>query len=963
MLWLGLINCYRRSHDRSGGYSNGKTNRNNCILPVYPGCGCSSLCCDGALINIELTPGRRLAGRYEIKERIGQSGKGVVFQAYDKKNGEDITIKVLFPGLLKNEYARKRFLAEVKLSCRLYHPNIVNQFEVKSDGEYYFITMELLKGQNLRQIMDARVKSRKRFTEKEVVHIARTVSGGLTYAHLKTAHRDIKPENIWVDEKGNYKIMDFGVSSLVRANSTTQSGAPISTCYMAPEQLKDSPNINDRVDQYSLGLLMYELLTREIPANRNKSVRVKHRKISKNVASIIQKMLRVDPAYRYQKMDEIRSALTEIESNISVPKVNSKVLGTVATITVGVAVALYTIPSGRLSELWDNIRPMSADVEQQQFSEAIQLVNEANSLIRRLGKAKNNLEAKIRNGEINIQQLKDVQRKARSDTKKIEIEQLLGNARFDLTHNQQLRNLTNTILYDDSRLLRSKGMVQTALSHIEGEERLKATELLKPVRTDLKRDLQQFGTAEDYLWAHEKLGRTQLIWQRYNQSYELQQPADIDQRKPAITRAEQLAKRGQLEEAIKQIDRLIQGYQKDHKSDQQLVKDRNRHRVQQAKTLKLEKEWKSYLAKQGLKITAGQQGLLKRSKADERIQLTRQDFKGAEVTGQKLQQTLTGFYATSKATISNAIQKRNMEIARKENADYEKALAAGKKAILGKDYGQALKQYRKALSYNPKDKETGKQLQQAIDRSSSELLKIYAPGIELVKISAGSFKMGNLSRDGSGNEKPAHKVTIKGFNLMKHEVTFDQYDTYVAETGNIWQIDENWGRGNLPVINVSWINATDYAKWLSHTTGYRFRLPSEAEWEYAARSGTTTKYPWGNSASHEKANYGKDNCCFGLIKGSDQWITTSPVGSFPANRFGVNDMHGNVREWVQDCWNPSYNGAPKDGSARVNGDCNKHVLRGGSWKSTPGNLRSATRDGNGTDRRNNSLGFRLLQDP
>jgi formylglycine-generating enzyme required for sulfatase activity len=131
---------------------------------------------------------------------------------------------------------------------------------------------------------------------------------------------------------------------------------------------------------------------------------------------------------------------------------------------------------------------------------------------------------------------------------------------------------------------------------------------------------------------------------------------------------------------------------------------------------------------------------------------------------------------------------------------------------------------------------------------------------------------------------------------------------------------------------VSWADAQDFARKLSERTGKAYRLPSEAEWEYAARAGSATAYPWGAKASHDFANYGRDECCAGLAAGKDRWEHTSPVGQFPANAFGLHDMLGNVWEWVQDAYHPDYAGAPADGSAwTVNADPSQRVLRGGSW--------------------------------
>ena len=198
--------------------------------------------------------------------------------------------------------------------------------------------------------------------------------------------------------------------------------------------------------------------------------------------------------------------------------------------------------------------------------------------------------------------------------------------------------------------------------------------------------------------------------------------------------------------------------------------------------------------------------------------------------------------------------------------------------------------------------------------------------------------------------------------MGKTEVTFAQYDKYVRATGKAKPNSSGWGRGSRPVINVSWDDAVAYAKWLSRQTGKTYRLPSEAEWEYAARAGSETKYPWGNKASHEQANYGKDECCDGLAKGKDRWVYTSPTGSFAVNGFGLSDMQGNVWEWTQDCWNGNYGGAPSDGSAWLTGGCEFRVLRGGSWGDNPMNFRSAIRYRGSANDRYGGLGFRLVQD-
>ena len=226
---------------------------------------------------------------------------------------------------------------------------------------------------------------------------------------------------------------------------------------------------------------------------------------------------------------------------------------------------------------------------------------------------------------------------------------------------------------------------------------------------------------------------------------------------------------------------------------------------------------------------------------------------------------------------------------------------------------------------------------------------------EMVVVPEGSFMMGSTA--GDGDERPVHEVTIaRPFAVGVHEVTFEGWDWCVSDggCGGYRPDDEGWGRGKRPVINVSWNDAKAYVRWLSGRTGKRYRLPSEAEWEYVARAGTKAAYWWGYAIGRNRANC--DGC-------GSRWDDeqTAPVGSFPANPFGLYDVHGNVWEWVEDCWNDSYHGAPSDGSAWESGNCSRRVLRGGSWFINPGFLRSADRVRDTSGGRSDLIGFRVAR--
>jgi formylglycine-generating enzyme required for sulfatase activity len=213
---------------------------------------------------------------------------------------------------------------------------------------------------------------------------------------------------------------------------------------------------------------------------------------------------------------------------------------------------------------------------------------------------------------------------------------------------------------------------------------------------------------------------------------------------------------------------------------------------------------------------------------------------------------------------------------------------------------------------------------------------------EMVVIPAGEFTMGSPSDEMYRGAEAQHRVTIPAsFAVSKYEITFDEWDACVADggCGGHRPDDQGWGRGKQPVINVSWNDAKAYVEWLSRKTGKQYRLPSESEWEYAARAGTTTSFSFGDTLTTDQANY--DGSPSGLNRQK-----TMPVGSFPANAFGLHDMHGNAWEWIEDCWSDEYIAeTPVNGAPFMRANCGGHVMRGGSWEDYSGDARAAARVG------------------
>jgi formylglycine-generating enzyme required for sulfatase activity len=255
---------------------------------------------------------------------------------------------------------------------------------------------------------------------------------------------------------------------------------------------------------------------------------------------------------------------------------------------------------------------------------------------------------------------------------------------------------------------------------------------------------------------------------------------------------------------------------------------------------------------------------------------------------------------------------------------------------------------------------------------------------------SGRFQQGSARAESGSSpfEKPLHWVMInRPLAMSTNAVTVDEFRQFIAATGRdmrgcdiydgTWKhhANSNWKSpgfpqsGKNPVTCTSWQDASAYAQWLSTKTGHPYRLPSASVWEYAARAGGAAIFPWnpdgsgacenGNVADQSAAHRYPGWSVFGC---KDGYVFTAPVGSFKSNAFGLNDMLGNVFQWTKDCWTADYVGAPIDGSARTDGNCAEHELRGGSWFRTPAYVRANYRNHFAADYRTSSVGIRLVRD-
>lgn len=301
------------------------------------------------------------------------------------------------------------------------------------------------------------------------------------------------------------------------------------------------------------------------------------------------------------------------------------------------------------------------------------------------------------------------------------------------------------------------------------------------------------------------------------------------------------------------------------------------------------------------------------------------------------------------------LPKGKYTIVLKKPIDEEKEYFASKSVFVGED---AMVRVKFELEKRPTAKAIEKAMKLAAEQLKSQGFEDKGSYIipPMVKINAGTFQMGSNEND---NEKPIHEVNIKNdFYMGKYEVTFAEYDKFCEDTNRKKPDDSGFGRGAKPVINVSWNDANEYAKWLSQKTGQNYKLPSEAQWEYATKAGTNTKYSFGDDANQFAQYAWQRYNSYDKEKNHPDYGTHN-VGSKKPNPWGLYDVHGNVWEWVDDWYVDNYKNTPRDEESNIKGEQKTKIVRGGSWRISGYAARSVSRITDSPTVTNYSLGFRL----
>ena len=896
------------------------------------------------------TPDHRLAlpqgtrvQDFEFHRVLGHGGFGITYLGWNIALDIPVAIKEYLPADLAMReqdmsvlpkssgdeadfhWGLDRFLDEARVMARFKHPNIVQvQHFFQAHGTAY-IVMEYVEGETLSDFL----KQRGTLTERELKNILLPLLAGLIEVHeAGILHRDIKPGNILLRAAdGSPVLVDFGAARQavgVRSRSVT---AVLTPGYAPIEQYSSRGHQGPWTDIYALGGVCYQALTGKVPEEAMDRIRqdplipITHSakgQATEAFLSAIDWSLRVEEADRPQGVRVWRSSLlgeedipepvtagTSIQTQQRPEQDKTQKTATRWLLTIGVLLLIGAGGWWGMQEYPGIFGQGSLDTPVVAKPEVpVEMPGETPQVVEteQTVDMVSALEETPLSGKAEAEQA--TPKKPALTLEETEVARLLAAAEADLKARRLTSPVGNNAWDNYVRVLE---LVPAHPDAVRGMERV------------IDSYMELFGTAveqEDFDQAESYLERIRTL--HPDSPSLLTGKKQLEDAKQArATRLAEEERQRQAEEAARQAE-----------LEQQRIANA------------IEEHWTAFEAAMQAEDLYEAAGIL--------VQI--RDL-NPEVPG----------LAAGEQCLADLERQLIEQIVEEQWVAFEAALE-------DEDLDEAADILGQIRDLNPEAPGLTEGEQRLADARQTALEREYAG--EMVDIPGGNFRMGDLSGEGDEDERPVHAVTVPAFRMGKYEVTFAQWDACVADggCGGYYPDDEGWGRGYRPVINVSWDDVQLFINWLNEKTGGKFRLPTEAEWEYAARAGSKTKYHFGNSESQlcSYANHADDSTEYSnRNKSCSDGISerTAAVGRYQPNSHGLYDMHGNVWEWVEDCYNDSYVGALSNGQARKSGDCGLRVSRGGAWLNNPEGQRSANRAGFArSDSEASGQGFRLAQD-
>lgn len=780
---------------------------------------------------------------YRVIRKINQGGMSTVYLAIQISVGRVVALKVMNPQFNNDPGFSERFQREANIVGQLSHPSIVSIYDIGRHEDLNYIAMDYLPNGTVHDKMANGISG------EEALRITKAMASALDHSHEKGyIHRDIKPENILFRADNSAVLSDFGVARGMAVSSRmTQVGTVVGTPhYMSPEQTKGK-QVDGRSDLYSLGIVLFEMLTGVVPYQGDEAVTIALKHISAPVPKLpmqymayqklIDKLLAKDPEQRFQRGKELVAAIEELE------KANPIHLGARTTHPADMTVLslLSALIAATLSALrwrWNKLRNLRWEKERGFYSRQPSKIT-------------------------------------------------------DIFFNE---------LHESAAAFRANRAELDTRIHaaVTGKQSFFSSLFLL---------IMVLGTiAAGVYWFNK--------------------PADPPVDTTPLSNNQSSIASTSSRSAVIRTNKESTATLPTTSAPAELVANHPDSTSTVANT-----------------PVETETATVPTSTPTAEITLAPEDTQTVPTIHT---------YALDIATTPENAKIRILNIPDRYKPGIQ--LEPGRYHIEVSAPG--FDTQRNWIDIDDQNLIVNINLKQAPTVETQTTKHATGQGPEMVEIPAGSFFMGNKD---DTLAMPVHKVSLRTFAISKFEITFDDYDAFAKATKRALPNDQKWGRGNHPVINVSYIDAQAYTEWLSQTTGKKYRLPTESEWEYAARGRSQTTFWWGND---DKDAAGRANCRRGCnskysgLFGSK----TAPVGSYPGNSFGVYDTAGNVSEWVQDCYAENYNLHPKNGQAYEVKNCESRVVRGGSAKHTAQQLATHIRDYYPPEIFNEHLGFRVVKE-
>ncbi len=854
---------------------------------------------------------------YRIIRKINDGGMSSVYLAVQLSVGREVALKVMSPVLNADPIFSERFQREANIVGQLSHPSIVSIYDIGCYNNLNYIAMDYLPGGTVHDKMQVGLST------QESLKIIKEIALALQVSHTKGyVHRDLKPENILFREDNTAVLSDFGVAKAVSASSkVTNSGTVVGTPhYMSPEQSRGL-SIDGRSDIYSLGIVFYEMLTGTVPFQAEESIAIAIKHLTAPVPTLppqfsvyqelINRMLAKSPEQRFQSGADLVTAITIIEETLS----GFQNRGTALTDTSGMSVMalLKALLLTSYAALRHQLAIWFSKVSSWRWTPKRGFFSHPN---------------------IKVTEIQTIANTRDQELKTIISTRIQKAAHYQEIASRKLGAITRgfTIVFIASIIWSSfcVGLVRTQTPYEKIMPAFMDNAITSTANVILEYSNSIIGREESSDYVAGTVRRNS-------------EPTQADQPTPSRSRYNNAFDNASTQAAATNDSLENRSY--NYSDSDNSTRDEWRSEFETNITLLGDpnKKVETTLVETTLSEEANQEQE-NLSESDTRLEDELLEAEPIEAS-----------YALTIDTTPSDARVRVLNI-RDKYAD-EMPLNSGRYHIeVSKPGYKTIRQWLRIRDKNLTENFTLEIDHKLGDTLVDDLLD-NSPGPTLRVITPGSFTMG---KKGQANTSPEHEVAIKkAFAVSQYEVTFAAYEKYAIATETPLPSDAKWGKASRPIVNVSWDDALNYTIWLSEQTGKTYRLPTEAEWEYFARAGSTSDYWWGDESAEKMANCkrGCDSDYSGVFKGK-----TAPVGSYSANDFSIYDTAGNVEEWTMDCYQNHYIGAPTDGSAVNDSECSLRSVRGGSAKDNAKEIYSFTRIGLKADSKSNYLGFRVVRE-